>query len=145
MGDVVFLGGTCGENNWRKERAIPFLAQLGVPGEAIFDPVVDDWNAEAQANEDRIKREAAILFFYIASPQTGDSDVSAYSLVEATMSLYEQPERAIVVFDSVGMSAHVTKAIDKSARDLRERFGAGLVFTDLQQALREVARRLRKA
>lgn len=145
MSNVVFLGGTCGVNEWRKDEAIPFLTELGVPQSAIFDPVVDDWDAAAQANEDRVKREAAVLLFYVASPGTGASDVSAYSLVEAVMSLYDEPGRAIVVFNTAGMSPHVTKALDKSERDLRGRFGDALVFGNLRQALREVAARLEEA
>lgn len=137
---MIFLGGTVGVNDWRKERAIPLLEQIGVPREAIFDPVVEDWDEAAQANEDRVKREATVLLYYIASPSTGASDVSAYSLVEAVMALYDDPARTVVVFDTAGMSPHVTKAINKAEFDLLARFQHLPIFGILEQGLRHAAR-----
>lgn len=138
-GNVIFLGGTVGVNHWRTERAIPLLTKLGVRPELIFDPVVEDWDEAAQANEDRVKREAGYLLYYITSPQTGDSDVSAYSLVEAVMALYDDQGRAYVVFETEGMSAHVAKAIHKAESDLCERFPHAAIYDDLDIALTEIA------
>lgn len=142
---MIFLGGTVGVNDWRKERAIPQLLALGVPASAIFDPVVEDWDEAAQANEDRVKREAAVVLYYIASPGTGASDVSAYSLVEAVMALYDDPQRAVVVFDTAGMSKHVTKAIDKARRDVLARFPDAPIFATLAYGLHNVAALYRNA
>ncbi len=136
---LVFLGGTCGVNEWRKERAIPRLLALGVSDDAIFDPVVDDWNEQAQANEDRVKRDADVLLFHIAAPGGHGGEVSAYSLVEAVMALYDDPRRTVVSFDTTGMSPHVVKATIKIARDLRQRFPEGRIFDSLPDALECVA------
>lgn len=44
----VFLGGTCAESKWR-EKLIPLLQC------DYFNPVVEDWTPECQANEEREK------------------------------------------------------------------------------------------
>ncbi len=123
----VFLGGTCGGNNWR-EGFIAALMCKGVPASALFNPVVKDWNAEAQAREEKSKAEADILVFYIADPKTPGINISAYSLVEATMALYDKPERAFVIFDSEGQEAHVVKALNQAQKVLKTRFPSGNIF-----------------
>ena len=43
---TIFLGGTCNGSNWR-DKLIPMLSNKFEP----FNPVVDDWNEEAQQEE----------------------------------------------------------------------------------------------
>ncbi len=57
----VFLGGTCNKSKWREELK-PLLAI------DYFDPVVDDWNDEAQQRELR-ERESADFVLYTITPQ----------------------------------------------------------------------------
>lgn len=45
MSKLVFLGGTCGNNNWR-DGFIARMVARGCPAEWFFDPVVSEWNAE---------------------------------------------------------------------------------------------------
>lgn len=52
----VFLGGTCNESIWRNQ----MMSHLYYFGLEYFNPVVDDWNNEAQANELRERRECDI-------------------------------------------------------------------------------------
>ncbi|MDR1818841.1 MAG: nucleoside 2-deoxyribosyltransferase domain-containing protein, partial [Methanobrevibacter sp.] len=47
----VFLGGTCNGSGWRDE----LKKQLKIP---YFDPVVDDWDEEAQKNEIKERENA---------------------------------------------------------------------------------------
>lgn len=44
----VFLGETCNQSTWRDE----LLTMLDQDKVKAFNPVVDDWNEEAQINED---------------------------------------------------------------------------------------------
>lgn len=48
----VFLGGTCNDSNWR-DVIMPMLLKRGIE---YFNPVVDDWNDECQAEEERQKK-----------------------------------------------------------------------------------------
>lgn len=121
---LVFLGGTCGTNNWR-ERFIAELKKLGLTDEEIFNPVVAEWNEDAQAREEAAKEEACVLMFYIGDP--GDGTLSAYSMVEATMALYDKPDRTVVVFDDTGLEGHAAKAMKQVQKVLLNR---GLGFDE---------------
>lgn len=73
MEKVVFLGGSCGDTTWRN-KLIPKLESVGVK---YFNPVVEDWNEEAQKAEDDAIIESDTLLFLL-SPRTN----SMYSLFE---------------------------------------------------------------
>ncbi len=126
----VFLGGTCGSNTWRETIVIPGLLERGVSVGQMFNPVVSDWNEQAQAREDEAKRTMEYMLYVIASPEPGTTDVSAYSLVELLMALYDAPERTVALFDTSGMQNHTAKAIRKSLQDLRARFPEAPIFTE---------------
>src|SRR4029450_4892381 len=102
---LVFLGGTSGKNRWRKG-LIERLAARGVPREALFDPVVEDWNEAARKREERAKADAEVLFFYLGDPQEPDIPLSAFTLVEVTLAVCREPDRAIVVFDVDAVEGH---------------------------------------
>lgn len=112
------LGGTCGNNDWR-ESFIERLIARGVPRECFFDPVVEGWNEQARAREERAKREAALLLFYVADPKEESSPLSAYAMVEATLAVCTQPARTVVVFEPSGISGHARKALEQTERVLR--------------------------
>ncbi|MGL5752690.1 MAG: nucleoside 2-deoxyribosyltransferase domain-containing protein [Paraclostridium sp.] len=56
----VFLGGTCNDSTWR-DKLIPLLEDNGIN---YFNPVVDDWNKEAQLNEIKERSDCGLLFIY---------------------------------------------------------------------------------
>jgi hypothetical protein len=127
----VFLGGTCGKNNWRAQFISELLA-ANIPAHRIFNPVVPDWTQECQAQEDNAKLTCHYKLFYIADPQ--DSDVpqlSTYSIVEALMGLYDDPARTIVVFDKTGVTGHALKSLNKIEKDFQSRF-PGSILTRAQ-------------
>jgi hypothetical protein len=125
----VFLGGTCGRNTWRNELISALVAQ-GVSQDALFNPVVEHWTAECQAVEDQVKATAPIVVYYLASPKDDNpNSVSAYSLVEATMALYDDGDRAVIVFDTDGLSGHVRKVMKKVENDLRKRFPQAAILS----------------
>ncbi len=144
MNKVVFLGGTCGNNDWREERVIPALLERGVAPGSCFNPVVAHWDKLAQEREDAMKESATYLLFVIANPDKAQptANVSAYSLIEAVQALYDKPERTVVVFDMEGMPKHTAKAISKGARDLQQRFPGAPIFTEYEQAMEWLAERL---
>jgi hypothetical protein len=128
----IFLGGTCGNSKWR-DVLIAKLAALGIPTERLFNPVVPDWTTEHQAAENKAKKEAEFNLFYLASPEQEGNPVSTYSIVEAIMGLYDDPMRAIVVFDNEGYAKHALKALSKTEGDLRSRFPKGLIFSSMDE------------
>lgn len=60
---------------------------------AVFNPVVDHWDKEAQAQEELVKKTASALVFCITPKQTG-----FYSFVEITGAAIRTPERVFVCF-----------------------------------------------
>jgi hypothetical protein len=141
MSKLVFLGGTVANNGWR----IPFidaLVEQGVDRQALFNPIVADWDDEAQRREEEAKAKATHLVFYIADPKQEGNPLSAYSMVEATMALYDKTDRAVIVFDSTGVAGHPLKAIEQAARVLRARFPDANIFSTLEEAKEWLAREL---
>lgn len=131
---LLFLGGTCGGNLWRNEFTTR-LVERGVNEDFIFNPVVPDWTPECQAAEDVAKKQASHCLFYIANPLTPGNEVSAYSLVELVMGLYDNPVNTVGVLDTSDMSADVAKAMNKSFADLKARFPNGNIFDTLDEAV----------
>ena len=66
----VFLGGTCANSTWREE--LKPLLEI-----EYFDPVVDDWTPECQAEEERQKK-LCDYSLYVISPEM----VGVYSIAE---------------------------------------------------------------
>ncbi len=124
---LIFLGGTTAKNPWR-DNFISELVKRGVPTDVLFNPVVANWDAEAQEREEAAKRDATHLVFYIASPMQEGNPLSAYSMVEATMALYDKPDRSVVVFDTTGMEGHPKKAMDQALKVLKARFPNEHIF-----------------
>ena len=79
----VFLGGTCNESKWRDE-LIPMLKI------DYFNPVVDDWNDEAMAEEERQKKECDFNLFVITPKMTG-----VYAIAEAVQFSMTRPRSTI--------------------------------------------------
>ena len=75
----IFLGGTCNETRWRNE-LIPFLKLQKLE---YFNPVVNDWNKEAQEEERRQKKECGIHLYTVTPAMTG-----VFSIFEIAQSLY---------------------------------------------------------
>ena len=142
---TVFLGGTCGKNTWRDD-FIERLVARGVPREALFNPVVPDWNAEVQAREDKMKADPSVmLMFYLGDTKdevdmyrgegdTGNYFLSFYSLHEAEMSLYDAPERTAIVIDPTGIVPRAAKRMQKVCSDLQKRFPGHPIFGSLEEA-----------
>jgi hypothetical protein len=84
--------------------------------------------------EDAVKRQASYQLYVIAHPGGSSDAVSAYSLVEAVMGLYERPGQTVVAFDTSAMTGHVLKAMRKIIRDLQDRFPDAPIFDNNREA-----------
>lgn len=131
---LVFLGGTVGKNPWRVV-TLEQLANRGIDLAQLFNPVVQDWNKEAQEREEDAKKNATHMLFYIGSPMLDDGSLSSYSMIEATMSLYDRPRSTVVVFDHTGISGHQLKAMQQAERVLVARFPKANILPSLVDAI----------
>lgn len=138
MGKLLFLGGTSANNKWR-DGFTDALISRGVPAGAIFNPVVADWNEEAQANEEHAKANASHLLFYIGSPMQEGNPLSTYSMVEATMALYDKNDRTVVVFDPAGIEGHFLKALHQTRKVLQSRFPGARIYDSADAAIDALA------
>lgn len=74
--DVIFLGGTCNDSDWREE----FISIFNKTDckTKLFNPVVKDWTPECKKKEDEVKSKARMNLFVITPEMTG-----TYSIAEA--------------------------------------------------------------
>lgn len=100
----VFLGGTTNETNWRKN----LIPKLRID---FFDPVVDDWNEEAQEKELE-ERESADYVLYVITPKME----GVYSIAEVVDDSNKQPESTIFCYlkedDGKEFGKHQLKSLD---------------------------------
>ena len=83
---TVFLGGTCNNSTWRDE----LLTMLDGEKVNAFNPVVDDWNEQAQANEDWHKANDDFCLYVLTPEMTG-----IYSIFEVADDSNKRPEKTI--------------------------------------------------
>lgn len=88
---TVFLGGTCGGSEWRDIFLNDEISKkLGIE---YFDPVVKDWNEEAQKKE-IFERENSDFCLYVITPlMTG-----VYSIAEVIDDSNKRPEKTLFCF-----------------------------------------------
>lgn len=83
MAKRVFLGGTCNESIWR-DLLIPMLKI------DYFNPVVDDWTPECQAEEIRQREQCDFCLYTITPRMTG-----VYSIAEVVDDSNKRPEKTV--------------------------------------------------
>jgi hypothetical protein len=82
----VFLGGTCNESTWRDE----LIKKLKID---YFNPVVDDWNEEAQKKE-IYEREHCDFCLYVITPKM----TGMYSIAEVIDDSNKRPNKTIFCY-----------------------------------------------
>ena len=134
----AFLGGTCGNNLWRK-RLLLQLAARGVDTRGFFDPRVVpgawDWNIERL--EDQVRRISDSEFYYIGDPMEKraiNDQISPYSVVEALFALYTDLERAVICFDYSEWEGESLQTMTKFEADIRRDFPMAKIFSTLANA-----------
>lgn len=79
----VFLGGTTNDSDWR-DKLIPHLKVK------YFNPVVKEWNEEAQKREIE-KRETCDFVLYVITPKM----MGVYAVAEAVDDSNKRPEKTV--------------------------------------------------
>lgn len=95
----VFLGGTCNGSTWRDE----LIPQLRCD---YFNPVVDDWTPECQAEEIRQREACDYVLYVITSAMTG-----VYSIAEVVDDSNKRPEKVIFCVIPDGFDSHQLKSL----------------------------------
>lgn len=127
---VVFLGGTCNNSTWREE-LIPLLEKNEIK---YFNPIVSDWNEEAQKREDEIKdNDKNINLFVITKEMTG-----AFSIAEVVDSSNKKPKNTIFMVKKEGFDKHQLKSLN-AVENLVKKNGAQVV-----DSLEEIVKVLKK-
>lgn len=85
---TIFLGGTCNGSKWR-DKLIPMLSHKFEP----FNPVVDDWNEEAQEREIYHRMNDDFVLYCITPMMSG-----FYSIAEMIDDMNKRPLKTIVCF-----------------------------------------------
>ena len=80
----VFLGGTCNGSTWR-DNLIPLLRI------DHFNPVVKEWNAEAQEKEKAARASCDYVLYVITPRMTG-----VYAIAEAVDDSNKRPDKTIL-------------------------------------------------
>lgn len=79
----VFLGGTCNDSTWRER----LIKDLKVP---YFNPVVKDWDEEAQKREVEQRKTAKFVLYVISPLMKG-----VYSIAEVVDDSNKRPESTL--------------------------------------------------
>ncbi len=82
----VFLGGTCNHSTWRDE----LLTMLDANKVSAFNPIVEEWNIEAQQNEDWHKANDDFCLYVLTPEMTG-----IYSIFEVADDSNKRPEKTL--------------------------------------------------
>ena len=133
----VFLGGTCAGSTWRNRMMI-YLHDAGLE---YFNPVVDDWNEEAQANE-LIERELCDFCLYTITPKISEY----YSIAEVVDDSNKRPDRTVLVFlksdDGWNFFDEKWKSLEAVARLVKK--NGAQVFGDLKSAAVAMGRQAKR-
>jgi hypothetical protein len=124
----VFLGGTRNGSTWR-ESLIPFLKI------DYFNPVVEDWTPECQAEEIEQRKTCDFVLYTITPKMLG-----VYAVAEVVDDSNKRPEKTILVLSVTDDEMSFTPGQWKSLRAVAEmvRKNGAKVFYSLAEAAKEM-------
>jgi len=121
-GIEVFLGGTTNESDWR-DILIPKLEI------DYFNPVVKDWDEEAQKKEIE-KRESCDFVLYVITPKM----MGVYSIAEVVDDSNKRPKKTLFCVlekdDDKEFNKHQMKSLGMTKKMVRE--NGAIVFDSLE-------------
>ena len=120
----IFLGGTCNNSTWRSE--IEKLVQA-----PMFNPVVDDWNEECQANEMYEKENKCNIHLYvITSEMTG-----VFSIAEVVDSVHNKTKLTLLHVIPDGFNKKQLKSLKAVVDLVKLRGGVAYFNKDLNKTV----------
>ena len=149
--NTIFLGGTCNGDPWREEFIMNWKKNIITNPDFnvlkkidLFNPVVDDWNEEAQKKEEEVKKTACINLFVITPKMKG-----VFSIAEAVECSHKTNTKTIfAVYDKhdIGFgedAVAIMKSLDATGKLIKANGG---VYLNLhgKQAPYELAEEIAK-
>ena len=120
----VFLGGTCNKSTWR-DKFIPMLKTIN-----YFNPVVEDWTTECQAEEIKQKKECDFCLYVITPKMEG-----VYSIAEVVDDSNKRPEKTVLCIldedNGKKFNEHQMKSLSK-VEDMVQDNG-GIIMPNLER------------
>jgi hypothetical protein len=111
----VFLGGTWNDSKWRKK----LIKLLNIN---YFDPIVDEWNEEAIAEEIKQRKMCDYLLYVITPKMKG-----VYSIAEVVDDSNKKPNKTIFCYlDKEGdkeFDEHQIKSLEQVGKMIEENGG----------------------
>jgi hypothetical protein len=111
----VFLGGTTNNSNWRDD----LIKKIKIN---YFNPVVKDWNEEAQKEEIKQRKNCDYVLYVITPKMEG-----VYSIAEVIDDSNKRPEKTIFTYlledDGKEFSKHQIKSLDMVGKMVEENNG----------------------
>lgn len=108
----IFLGGTVNNSTWRDE----LIKKLKID---YFNPVVKDWNEEAQEEEIKQRKECDFVL-YVISPKM----IGVYSIAEAVDDSNKRPEKTLFCFlekdGDKEFNEHQIKSLKQTSKMIKE-------------------------
>jgi len=116
----VFLGGTCAGSDWRDK----LIKKLDI---GFFDPVVDDWNEEAQKREIEERKTCDFCLYTITSEMQG-----VYSIAEVVDDSNKRPKKTVFCVLKKGFDKGQLKSLQQVQKMVEE--NGGKAFDNLEDA-----------
>jgi hypothetical protein len=111
----VFLGGTTNNSDWRDK----LVKDLKIDS---FNPVVKDWNEEAQKREIQERKNCDFVLYVITPKMEG-----VYSIAEVIDDSNKRPEKTIFTYltedDGKEFTKHQIKSLDMVGKMVKENGG----------------------
>lgn len=120
----VFLGGTCSDFAWREQ----LIKQLNID---YFNPVVDDWNAPAQAREELEKDSICNIHFYLITSEM----IGVYSIAEVVDSVHNKGKVTILHVMPDGFSESQLRSLSAVVGLVNRRGGIAYMDDDLKRSV----------
>ena len=126
MENRIFLGGTCGNSNWRNT-LIAVFNQID-----YFNPVVDDWTSECKAIEiDEKENKCNIHLYVITNEMKG-----VFSIAEVIDSVHNKSKRTILHVIPTGFDDVQLRSLKAVVDLVNSRGGIAYIDKDLYRTVR---------
>ena len=120
MNNRVFLGGTCNDSTWRDE----LIPKLTID---YFNPVVQDWTPQCQANERNEKENKCNIHLYVITSQM----TWVFSIAEAVDSVHNSDVRTLFHVIPKGFDSGQLRSLEAVSGLIKSRGGHGFIDADM--------------